>query len=81
MRHSRKTIYGELRRHLGGVLGKLAEQKEIRIERSQIQVDHVHTKEMRERIKKPQDENKRLWQMLREADEPPSGGPQDPGPR
>jgi hypothetical protein len=31
------------------VLGKLAEQKEIRIERSQIQVDHVNTKEMRER--------------------------------
>src|SRR5215472_6000230 len=31
-KYRRKQLYGELRRHLGEVLGKLAEQKESRIE-------------------------------------------------
>ena len=38
----RKTLYGELRRHLGEVLRKLAEQKESRIEEGHLMADHVH---------------------------------------
>jgi putative transposase len=38
----RKTLYGDLRRHLGEVFGKLAEQKESRIEEGHLLPDHVH---------------------------------------
>ena len=35
-------MYGELRRHLGEVFRKLAEQKESRIEEGHLLPDHVH---------------------------------------
>jgi putative transposase len=38
----RKTLYGELRRHLGKVVRKLAQQKESRIEEGHLMPDHVH---------------------------------------
>jgi putative transposase len=38
----RKTLYGELRRHLGEVFRKLAAQKESRIEEGHLMPDHVH---------------------------------------
>ena len=38
----RRTIYGELRPHLGEVFGKLAQQKESRIEEGHLLADHVH---------------------------------------
>ena len=38
----RKTLYGELRRHLGEVFRKLAQQKESRIEEGHLMQDHVH---------------------------------------
>src|SRR6266508_2656598 len=38
----RKTLSGELRKHLGEVFRKLAEQKESRIEEGHLMVDHVH---------------------------------------
>ena len=38
----RKTLYLELRRHLGDVFRKLAEQKESRIEEGHLLADHVH---------------------------------------
>ena len=38
----RKTLYSELRRHLGEVFRKLAEQKESRIEEGHLLPDHVH---------------------------------------
>ena len=38
----RKTLYGELRKHLGEVFRKLAEQKESRIEEGHLMGDHVH---------------------------------------
>ena len=38
----RKTMYGELRRHLGEVFRRLAEQKESRIEEGHLMKDHVH---------------------------------------
>jgi putative transposase len=38
----RKVLYGKLRRHLGEVLRKLAEQKECRIEEGHLLADHVH---------------------------------------
>ena len=38
----RKTIYGELRRHLGSILRTLAEQKECRVEEGHLMPDHVH---------------------------------------
>ena len=37
-----RTLYGELRRHLGEVFRKLAEQKESRIEEGHLLPDHVH---------------------------------------
>jgi putative transposase len=37
----RKVLYGELRRYLGEVLRKLAEQKESRIEEGHLMADHV----------------------------------------
>ena len=38
----RKTLYGELRKHLGEVFRRLAEQRECRIEEGHLMVDHVH---------------------------------------
>jgi putative transposase len=38
----RKTLYGQLRKHLGEVLRKLATQKESRIEEGHLMPDHVH---------------------------------------
>src|ERR1700730_6788694 len=38
----RKTLYGELRRYLGEVFRKLAQQKESRIEEGHLLSDHVH---------------------------------------
>ena len=38
----RKTLYGQLRQHLGEVLRKLATQKESRIEEGHLMSDHVH---------------------------------------
>ena len=38
----RKSLYQELRRHLGEVFRKLAEQKESQIEEGHLQPDHVH---------------------------------------
>ena len=38
----RNQLYGELRRHLGEVLHKLAQQKESRIEEGHLLPDHVH---------------------------------------
>ena len=38
----RKTLYGELRRHLGEIFRRLAMQKECRIEEGHLMPDHVH---------------------------------------
>src|SRR6266849_1476575 len=38
----RKTLYHELRRHLGEVFRRLAEQKESQIEEVHLRPDHVH---------------------------------------
>jgi putative transposase len=38
----RRTIYVELRPHLGQVLRRLAQQKESRIEEGHLLADHVH---------------------------------------
>lgn len=38
----RKTMYAELRRHLGEVFRRLAEQKESRIVEGHLMKDHVH---------------------------------------
>jgi len=38
----RKTLYGQLRQHLGQVFRQLAGQKESRIEGGHLLVDHVH---------------------------------------
>lgn len=38
----RKTLYGGLRKHLGEVFRRLAEQKESRIEEGHLMSDHVH---------------------------------------
>ena len=38
----RRTLYAELRRHLGEVFKKLAAQKECRIEEGHLMPDHVH---------------------------------------
>jgi putative transposase len=39
----RKTLYGELRRRLGEVFRKLAQQKESRIEEGHLMPDHTFT--------------------------------------
>ena len=41
-KYRRKTLYVELRRHLGEVFRKLALQKESRIEEGHLMSDHVH---------------------------------------
>jgi REP element-mobilizing transposase RayT len=38
----RKTLYAELRKHLGEVFRHLAQQKESRIEEGHLMSDHVH---------------------------------------
>lgn len=38
----RRRLYGELRRHLGEVFRRLAEQKESRVEEGHLMADHVH---------------------------------------
>ena len=38
----RKVLFGQLRRHLGEVFRKLADQKECRIEEGHVMDDHVH---------------------------------------
>jgi putative transposase len=38
----RRTLYGELRRHLGEVFRRLAVQKESRVEEGHLMPDHVH---------------------------------------
>ena len=38
----RKTLYGGLRKHLGEVFRRLAEQKQCRVEEGHLMVDHVH---------------------------------------
>ena len=41
-KYRRKTLYSELRQHLGEVFRKLAAQKESRIEEGHLLSDHVH---------------------------------------
>ena len=41
-KYRRKTLYGELRQHLGEVFRKLAMQKESRVEEGDLMPDHVH---------------------------------------
>ena len=38
----RKTLYGELRQHLGEIIRRLAMRKESRVEEGQLMPDHVH---------------------------------------
>ena len=41
-KYRKKRIYGEIRRHLGGILRRLAEQRESRVEEGHLMPDHVH---------------------------------------
>jgi putative transposase len=41
-KYRRKVIYGGIRRHLGQILKRLAEQRESRIEEGHLMPDHVH---------------------------------------
>ncbi len=41
-KYRKKTLFAELRRHLGTVFRTLAEQKESRIEEGHLMPDHVH---------------------------------------
>ena len=41
-RARRKTLYGELRKHLGPVLRELARQRECTVEEGHLNLDHVH---------------------------------------
>ena len=41
-KYRRKTLYVELRKHLGEVFRHLAQQKESRIEEGHLMSDHVH---------------------------------------
>ena len=41
-KYRRKTLYGELRQHLGEVFRKLAMQKEDEVEEGHLMPDHVH---------------------------------------
>jgi putative transposase len=41
-KYRKKALYTELRRHLGAVFRKLAEQKECRVEEGHLMADHVH---------------------------------------
>ena len=41
-KYRRKVLYGQLRKYLGEVLRRLAEQRESRIEEGHLMADHVH---------------------------------------
>ena len=41
-KYRRKVLYGELRKHLGEILRRLARQKECEIEEGHLMPDHVH---------------------------------------
>ncbi len=41
-KYRRKTLYGNLRRHLGAVLRELARQEESVVEEGHLLADHVH---------------------------------------
>ncbi len=41
-KYRKKRIFGEIRRELGEVFRRLAEQRESRIEEGHLQADHVH---------------------------------------
>ena len=41
-KYRRKTLYGELRKHLGPVLRELARQRECVVEEGHLNLDHVH---------------------------------------
>ena len=41
-KYRRKTLYYELREHLGSIFHKLARQRECQIEEGHLMVDHVH---------------------------------------
>jgi putative transposase len=41
-KYRRKALYGELRRYLGEVFRRLAEQKECKVEEGHLMLDHVH---------------------------------------
>ena len=41
-KYRKKAIFGQIRSDLGDVLGRLAEQKESRIEEGHLMPDHVH---------------------------------------
>ena len=41
-KYRRRALFGVIRRELGGVFRRLAEQKECRIEEGHIMADHVH---------------------------------------
>ena len=41
-KYRKKSIYGQIRKDLGGVFHKLAAQKECRIEEGHLMPDHVH---------------------------------------
>ena len=41
-KYRRKVLYGELRKHLGEIFRKLAEQRECRVEEGHLMPDHVH---------------------------------------
>jgi putative transposase len=41
-KYRKKVLYGELRRHLGGILRELAEQKESSILEGHLMKDHIH---------------------------------------
>ncbi len=43
-KYRRKTLFGQLRPHLGKVRRELARQKECAIEEGHLMVDHVHTR-------------------------------------
>jgi len=41
-KYRRKVLYGELRKHLGGIFRDLAKRKECEIEEGHLMPDHVH---------------------------------------
>jgi len=41
-KYRRRSLFGVIRRELGGIFRRLAEQKECRIEEGHIMADHVH---------------------------------------
>ena len=76
-KYRRKTLYGELRRHLGEVFRKLAVQKESKIEEGHLMPDHVHMMISKcglagDRIRQGQECDppcSRLWQRNREQED------------